>query len=191
MADILKPCEIPRSRGGKNLRHRFLILGRYIPAVIEKVTAHILSVTLTSLLRPLVILRRMVHDKIHADINALLMAGCRQGVKIFHGSQLFLHFPEICHRVPAVGASLWRIQKRHQMNIVHVTLLNIIKLRLHTFHIAGKIVDIKHHAQHVVLLIPFFVFFPVCIQLFQFVISFHIELIHLVTQFRKHGIILI
>ena len=181
MADILDPREVSRRRGRKYLRHRALILGRYISVIIEKVAAHILSVTLSCFLRPLMILRCMIHDKIHADIDAFLMTGSRQSLQILHGTKLLLHLPEIRHRVAAVRASLRRLQKRHQVDVIHIALLDIIQFGLHTFHITGKIVNVEHHAQHIVLLIPVFVFFSVCIQLFQCVISFQIKLIHLLA----------
>ena len=76
MLRIRKPCKIPRRCRRKYLRHSLLILCRDRIIIEEEIPAHILSDSLAGLLRPLMILRRMIHDKIHTYIDVLLVA-CR------------------------------------------------------------------------------------------------------------------
>ena len=160
MSDIRKPCEIPRSRRGEHLRHCLFIHRRFLPIVEEKVAAHVLSIPLARLFRPLMILRSVVHDKVHADIDTLLMAGSCQAVEIFHGSQFRLDSAEIRNRIASVRAPLGCVEKRHQVNIVHIARFDVVQFCLHTLHIAGKIVDVEHHPQHIILLIPVLIRLP-------------------------------
>lgn len=44
MLYIVKPGEIPRSRTGKHLRNRFLILFRDGVVIVEEIPAHVLSI---------------------------------------------------------------------------------------------------------------------------------------------------
>ena len=133
----------------------------------------------------------MVHDKIHADVDAFFVAGFGQILQILHGAKLFLHLAEIRHRIAAVRTALHRVQKRHQMNIIHITFLNIIQLRLHALHIAGKIINIEHHAQHVVGLIPARMLLPLRVLLLQIQVAFLIEAVEIVAQLRKHRTVVI
>ena len=133
----------------------------------------------------------MVHHKIHTYIDPFFVAGCRQILQIFHSSQLLLHLAEIRHRISAVGTPLYRIQKRHQMDIVDIAFLDIVKFRLHALHIAGKIVDIEHHTQHLIRFIPLRVFLPFQILGLQIPVPFLIKTMKIVTQFRKHRAVVI
>ena len=96
----------------------------------------------------------MIHNEIHAHANAFLMAGTCKLFQVIHSSQIFLNFPEICYCISAVRTTFRSIQKRHEMNVINIVLFQIVNLAFHTFHISGKIIDIEHHAQHVVFLIP-------------------------------------
>ena len=154
MARIGKIRKISGSRGGKHLGNRVLVHGWQVGVVKKEITAHVLPVAFSCLLRPLVILRGMIHHKVHADIDSLFVAGRRQSFEILHGSQLFLHLTEIGHRIAAVGASLRRLKKGHQVYVIHVAFLNIIKSGLDALHVSCKIVYVKHHSQHIVLFVP-------------------------------------
>ena len=73
----------------------------------------------------------MVHDKIQADADPPPVALGRQLRKILHSPKLGLYLPEIGNRVAAVVPHPGRIQKRHQMDIVHAAFLDIAKLLFH------------------------------------------------------------
>ena len=161
---IRQICKIPRCGGREYLRHGLLIQGRYVGIFKEKVTAHILPVALSGLFRPFMILRGMVHHKIHAYVYPFFMACPRQILQVLHRSQVLLHLPEVRNSIPSVGTPLRRFKERHQMDIIHIALLYIIQPGLHAFHIPCKIVDIKHHPKHIVLFIPVLMFFPLFIQ---------------------------
>ena len=186
MPGVGKPCEITRSSRRKYLRHRLLIFIRFLPIIKEEITAHILPVSLACLLCPFMLLRRMVHHKVHTDMDTPFMAGRSQASQILHGAKLFLHLPKIRHGISSVRSPFRRFEKRHQMNIIHIALLNIIQPRLHAFHISRKVVNIEHHAQHVILLIPVRICRPCQIQCFEFLIPLHIETSQIIAQLCKH-----
>ena len=77
------------------------------------------------------------------------------------------------------------------MDIIHVAFLNIIQLRLYALHISCKIINIKHHAEHIVLFIPIRLFFPFFVQSFQIFAAFLIKSFHLIAQFCKHGTVVV
>ena len=70
--------KITRRCGGKYLGHRLLILPWDSRVGVEEIPAHVLSVSLAGSPGPLVILGGVVHDKIHAQADFLLMAFLRQ-----------------------------------------------------------------------------------------------------------------
>ena len=131
----------------------------------------------------------MVHDKVHAQADPLVMAFVRQLGELFHRAQLRLYLSEIRHRITAVRSSLRRIEERHQVDIVYITFLQVWKLLLHAPKIPGEIVNIHHHAEHVSLSVPFAGFLPLCIQLFQFLRSLVIVPFHLTAEFREHIVV--
>ena len=181
MSDLRQPGEVSRGCSREYLRDCFFIEGRSIWIVIEEVTTHIFPVSLAGFFRPFMILGSMIHNEIHAHTDAFLMAGTCKLLQVIHSSQVFLNFSEICYSISAVRTTFRSIQKRHQMNIVDIVLFQIINLALHTLHISGKIIDIEHHTQHVVFLIPVRVCFSLAVQLFQSICTFFIETVHLVT----------
>ncbi len=77
------------------------------------------------------------------------------------------------------------------MNIVHIALLKIFKLIFHTLHITAKVIDIEHHSEHIVLLIPIRALLPLKIDLFQFFVTLFIKTIQIIAQLRKHRTIAI
>ena len=77
------------------------------------------------------------------------------------------------------------------MNVVDTTLFYIVELLLHTLHIACKIVDVEHHAHHVILLVPVRAFLSARIRCTQVGISLHVEAFHIVAQLCKHGAVAI
>ena len=114
------------------------------------------------------------------------MAGIGQSFQILHCPEFFLDFTEVGHRIPAVRTSLCRIQKRHQMDIVYITLLQIVQPTLHTFQISCKIVNIHHHSDNIVSAEPVRLLFPLFIPLFQLLFPLLIISIHFRAQFSKH-----
>ena len=77
------------------------------------------------------------------------------------------------------------------MNVIDTTLFYIVELLLHTLHIACKIVDVEHHAHHVILLVPIRAFLSARIRCTQVGISLHVEAFHIVAQLCKHGAVAI
>ena len=102
MACIRKPGEIARRCRRKYLGHGLFIHGRDRIIIKEEIPAHVFPFSGPGPLRPLVVLRCMVHDKIHADVDAFFVAGFGQILQILHGAKLFLHLAEIRHRIAAV-----------------------------------------------------------------------------------------
>ena len=117
------------------------------------------------------------------------MAGTCKLLQVIHSSQIFLNLTEICHCIAAIRASLGSIQKWHKMNIIHIIFFQIIQFAFHAFHISGEIVNIEHHTQHIIFLVPVRICFSLLIKCFQRILTLLVEGLHLVTQFCKHGVI--
>ena len=181
MADFRKPGEISRRSGRKYLWHCFLIERRNIGIVKEKVPAHILSLSLAGSFCPFMILRGMVHNKIHTHTDPLFMAGACQLFQILHGAQVLLYLAEICHCIATIRAAFHSLQEWHKMNIIYIIFFQIIQFAFNTFHISGKIINVKHHSQHVIFLIPLGIFFSFLIKFLQCFCTVLIESLHLVT----------
>ncbi len=77
------------------------------------------------------------------------------------------------------------------MNVIYITFLQIIKLLLNPLHISRKIVNIKHHSEHVVVLVPVRVGFSLTVKLFQILFSLFIKTVQIITKLSKHRIIFI
>ncbi len=191
MPRVRKIGKIARRGGGKYLGNRLLILSRNGFAVKEEITAHILAFPRSRPFRPLVILRSVVHHEIHADADSFFPAGCRQTLQILHRPERRLHLPKIRYRITAVRAALWCIEKRHQMNVVDVTAFDIGQFFLHALQIPRKIVNVEHHAEHIVALVPVGPLLPLPILLFQITGPLLVEIVKSVAQFRKHGTIIV
>ena len=181
MPDFRQPGEISRCCSRKYLRHCFLIEGRNIWIVVEKVTTHIFPVALAGFFRPFMILRSMIHDKIHTYTDAFLVAGTCKFLQILHRPQIFLYFTEISHCITAIRTAFRRIQERHQVNVIYVVFFQIVNLAFHTFHVSRKIVYVKHHAKHVIFLVPAWICFALSIQRLQCAGSFFVEAVQLVA----------
>ena len=164
MANFRQPGEIARRRRRKYLWYGLFVRIRDFPVIVKEITAHVLAVSPARFLCPFVVFRSVIHDKVHADVDVFPMAGRRQGFQVFHRAEFFLHLPEIGHRVTAVGTPFRRIQKRHEMNVIDMTFFQIVEFRRHAFHIAGKIINIEHHAEHIVLFIPVRAFLPLAVR---------------------------
>ena len=74
--------------------------------------------------------------------------------QIRHGTKLRLDLTEVRHCIASVGPSLWTLQKRHQMYVVHTALRQIVQASLHALQIPRKAVRVHQHAQHIISLIP-------------------------------------
>ena len=102
MSHFRQISEISRRCCRKYLRNGLFILPRNRGICVEEITAHIFTVSLPGLYSPLMILRRMVHNKIHAQTDSPVMTLFRQFSQIVHCAKLRLHLAEICHRISSV-----------------------------------------------------------------------------------------
>ena len=125
MSKLRKVSEIARCCCREYLRDRLFIFLRDGRVRIEEVAAHILAVSLTRFHCPLMILGCVVHHKIHAQADAFFVAFLRQFGQILHRPEFRLHLTEVSHRITAVGATLRRIKKRHQVDIIYITFFNV------------------------------------------------------------------
>ena len=189
MPHLRKVCEVARRRRREYLGHGLLIFLRDRRICIEEVAAHIFAVSLAGFYRPLMILRRMIHHEIHAQTDPFVMAFLRQFRQIIHGSQIRLYFPEIRHRITAVRAAFRGIQEGHQMDVIHIAAFKIREFLLHPFDIAGKVVDVHHHADHIAFAVPFAFRLALRIKFFQLVVSQIVITLHLSAQLCEHIVI--
>ena len=77
------------------------------------------------------------------------------------------------------------------MQAVHVAFLKIWKLGRNSLDVAGKIVNIEHHAKHILLLKPFWCLQLFSVTFFQFRPSLFVKGLHLAAKLCKHGTIVI
>ena len=154
MIHFRNPGEIPRCRHRKHLRHRGIKLSRDLIIFVEKIPAHIFAVTGSGFHGPFMLIRGMVHHEITADAHILFVTGCRQLAQILHISQIRTDGAKVLYGISAVRFSLHGIQKRHQMKHVYSGILEIGKLFLHAAEVFREIIDVQHHAQLVIFLIP-------------------------------------
>ena len=191
MTDIRKPGKVSRSSGREHLRYGLFVLVRDLTVVVEEVTAHIFSVTLACLFGPLMILGSVVHNKIHTQVHSVFVAFVSKGSKILHGTKVRADFAEVGYCVTTVGTALRSVQKRHQMQAVHVAFLKIWKLGRNSLDVAGKIVNIEHHAKHILLAEPVRIFFSFQVAVFERAAACCKILVHLVAELCKHIVIVI
>ena len=191
MAAFLEPCKVPGRSRREDLGHSFLISGRNLIIVIEEIAAHILAVAFSGFLCPLMVLRSMIHDKIHADIDLPAMAGSRKIFQILHGPEMFLYLSEVTDSVTSVRTAFRSLKERHQMNIIDTALLQIGYFAFYALDIACKIIDIEHHSKKIIAFIPGGISFSGLIQLLQAAASLLIKLFHPAAEFRVHGTVVI
>ena len=191
MTDIRKPGEVSGSSGREYLRYGLFVFVRNLAVVVKEVTAHIFSVTLACFFCPLVIFRSVVHNKIHTQVHSVFVAFVSKGGKIFHGTKVRADFAEVGYCVTTVGTALRSVQKRHQMQAVYVAFLKIWKLGRNSLDVAGKIVNIEHHAKHILLAEPVRIFFSFQVAVFERAAACCKILVHLVAELCKHIVIVI
>ena len=119
------------------------------------------------------------------------MAFVSKGGKIFHGTKVRADFAEVGYCVTTVGTALRGIKERHQMQAVHVAFLKIWKLGRNSLDVAGKIVNIEHHAKHILLAEPVRIFFSFQVAVFERAAACCKILVHLVAELCKHIVIVI
>ena len=167
LVSFFTPAEVARSRGGKYLRDRLLKLIRNRPVIVEEVPCLALSISGPGFFRPLVILTGVVHHEIQTEGDASVVAVRRQRFQIFHRAQFRLDPTEVCHRIAAVAAPLRALEDRHQMQIVHAAVFNVIQLAAHPVQAAGKGADIHQHTQKVMSPVPVGILQALPVQLLQ------------------------
>ena len=191
MTDIRKPGKVSRSSGWEYLWYGFFVLVRDLAVIVEEVAAHIFAVTLACFFGPLMILGGVVHNKIHTQVHSVFMAFVSKSGKILHGTKIRADFAEVGYCVTTVGTALRGIQERHQMQTVYITLLKIWKLGRNSLDVAGKIVNVEHHAQHILLAEPVRIIFSFEVAVFESTAACCKILVHLVAELCKHVIIVI
>ena len=191
VTDIRKPGKVPRSSGWEYLWYGLFVLVRDLTVVVEEVTAHIFAVTLACFFGPLMILGGVVHNKIHTQVHSVFVAFICKGSQVLHGTKVRADFAEVGYCVTTVGTALRSVQKRHQMQAVHVAFLKIWKLGRNSLDVAGKIVNIEHHAKHILLAEPVRIFFSFQVAVFESAAACCKILVHLVAELCKHIVIVI
>ena len=191
MTDIRKPGKVSRSSGWEYLRYGFFVLVRDLTVIVEEVTAHIFAVTLACFFGPFMILGSVVHNKVHTQVHSVFVAFICKGSQILHGTKVRADFAEISYCVTTVGAALRGIQKRHQMKTVYVAFFQIWKFGRNSFNVAGKVVNVEHHAKHILLAEPVRIFFSFQVTVFESAAACCKIPVHLVTELCKHIVIVI
>ena len=191
LAAVVEPGEVARRRRGEDLRHRALILERKVPVVEEEVAASRHRVARSRGARPGMILARVVHHEVEADAHVLLVAELGELVQLLHLAELRLHLAEIRHGVAAVAPLRHGLEKRHQMQVVHAAVLNVVELLHHAIEVAGEVVDVQHHAEELVRAVPVGVLLPLFVQRAQGLAPRVIAPAEHVAEVFKRGLIVL
>ena len=182
---IWEPGKVPGSCGGKYLRHGLLVFSRNIPVVEKEIPILIHLLTCPGPLCPLMIFGCMVHDKVQAKADPLLVTLSCKIFQIIYCTQFLLYLSEISYRIATVGTSFGGLHKRHQMKVIHPAGFHIIQVLLHSFQVPCKLSCVHHHTQHVIALKPFRILLPLQIQFLKGGFSLAVHVFHHAAQFLK------
>ena len=117
---VLSPGKVARCRCREYLRAGFLIFGRNVVVIEKEVTVLILFFSGKCTSGPLMILGSVVHNEIHAETHALVVAFFRECSQILHRSKGRLYGTVIGNGIAAVTLSFRSGKERHQVQIIHV-----------------------------------------------------------------------
>ena len=148
MVTVRQISKVSRCGGREYLGHSLFKLGRDFPVVIEKVPASGHRVSSPSRLSPGVFLAGVVQNKVQAQGDIPPTAGIGQCLQIFHGTQVGAHPAKIGYGIASIAFSRRGVQKRHQMEVVDSTFLQVSQLLPHAVQCSGKTRRIEHHTQH-------------------------------------------
>ena len=156
LAQLRQVGEVAGRRGGEDLRHVAGVLVDHRLVALEEVPAHVLALAGTRPPRPLVLLRGVVHDEVHAEADAALVALPREVGEVLHRPELGLDATEVPDGVAAVRAAPVRggVEERHEVEVVHAHALEVVQAVLHAPDVPGEVVDVHLHAEHVAAAIP-------------------------------------
>ena len=147
-------------RGGEDLGHGLLVSVGDVPARIEEIPILILLLPGPGAAGPFVVLAGMVHDEVETDGDAPLMAVLGKSGKILHGAQLRLDLPKVADGVASVAAALGTLQKGHEVQVIHATVLDVAEFLPNALKRPGKGVHVHEHAHQIVALVPVGMGFP-------------------------------
>ena len=148
------PAEVAGRGGREHLRDGLFKLVGDVPVVVEEIAVLILLLPRAGALRPLVVLAGVVHDEVEADGDAALVAVLRQRREVGHRAQLRLDGAEVRHGVAAVAAALRALQQRHEVQVVHAAVGDVIQLFAHALQVPREGGDIHQHAHQLMALVP-------------------------------------
>ena len=120
----------------------------------DKVVFLIFWITGQCLLRPAVLIRRVVEDKVEHQADAFLAQVNGQLAQISHRAQASVHLAIIADGITAVAVAFWRFEERHQVQISQAEFFKVRNLLAQFNQIAGKEVHIADAAQHLFGLKP-------------------------------------
>ena len=154
LSRFFAPAEVARSRRREDLRDVLFVLFRDRPVIVKEITVLVLLFPCACTAGPLVVLARVIHHKIQAHgYPAFVTFICECG-KVLHGAEFRLDLPKISDSISTVTSPFRALKQRHQMQIIHTALLDIVQLAVNAVQIPGKRVDIHLHTEHVLFFIP-------------------------------------
>ena len=122
----------------------------------EEVAAHVLALAGAGAASPLVLVGGVVHDEVHAEADAALVALLGKAGEVVHGAEVGADAAEVAHGVAPVGAALvgGRVEERHEVEVVDARPLEVVQVVLHAADGAGKVVDVHLHAEKLAVTVP-------------------------------------
>ncbi len=152
--EVAIPGEVAWREVGEDLRQRALKGVRLRPVGVHQVVGLISRVAGGRAPRPLMLLGRVVADKVDAQANALgSQPGGHLG-QIGHRAQRRVDGAIVGHGVAAVVRAVARGQQGHQVQVGDAQFGQVGYALGHTAHVAGEAVGVGHVAEHIGLLEP-------------------------------------
>ena len=164
LARLLAVGEVAGGGGGKDLGHGLLVFLRDGPVVKKEIPLLIFRVAGLGPPRPGVLLAGVVHHEIQADGDAPPVAVLRQRRQVLHIPQIGAHPPEVRDGVAAVAVFGGAVQQRHEMEIVHAAVGDIVQTLLHAPQGAREGVHIHLHPHQIVSFVPAGIRLPLPVQ---------------------------
>ena len=98
--------------------------------------------------------RDVVEHEVEHEADPCLPQLGGQGAQVVHGAQVGAHRPVVGHRVAAVVVALARLQQRHEVQVRHAELAQVVDRPPHAVEVAGEPVGVRGVPEHARVLEP-------------------------------------
>ena len=167
--ELVVPREAARREVGEHLRQRQLVLVGDVPVGEDQVVVALLGVAGPRGRRPGVLAGGVVEHQVDADADAAPAQGGREVAEVVDVAEVGPHRAVVGHRVAAVVGCRPRGQQRHQVEVRHPELHQVVGVVGHLVEGAGEPVGVRRVAQRVRPLEPVRLGQPLVVEVVQLV----------------------